>query len=118
VVKRAGMGYAEFGLVDARAAKRQRADASADAGPLPLALVEEWERFSSGFQAAVHDHTEEGALDLGAPTVTMMPAHPCLWMSDVIGSGGVCRQQSRPALVLVTEVAAACVACSCQCPAA
>ncbi|KAK9837344.1 hypothetical protein WJX81_007743 [Elliptochloris bilobata] len=67
VVKRAGLGFAEFGLVDARAAKRQRAEgapAEGAAPPLPLTLVDEYERYTAKFHAAVHDHTEDGELDL------------------------------------------------------
>lgn len=78
VVKRAGLGFAEFGLVDARAAKRQRAEAAPDEdakqGPLPLALVDEYERFAAKFHAAVHDHTEDGELDLGA---ALTPCFSC-----------------------------------------
>ncbi len=119
VVKRAGMGYAEFGLVDARAAKRQRAEASADAGQLPLELVEEWERFSSGFQAAVHDHTEEGALDLGAPMMTLMlNLHGRVAHSSGLRSVVGVLRAVQACFGLVKVIAAACVACSYQCPAA
>lgn len=74
VVKRNGLGYAEFGLVDARAAKRQRTEAAdADAAPpaVPLELIDEYERFTAKFQATVHDHTEVGELDLGATRITL-----------------------------------------------
>lgn len=79
VVKRAGLGFAEFGLVDARAAKRQRAEAAPGEGAktaaLPLALVDEYERFAAKFHSAVHDHTEDGELDLGAALMSCLPIY-------------------------------------------
>ena len=81
VVKRAGLGFAEFGLVDARAAKRQRTEAAPAEGsthaPLPLTLVDEYERFAAKFHAAVHDHTEDGELDLGAVLMLCLPLVSC-----------------------------------------
>lgn len=83
VVKRNGLGYAEFGLIDARAAKRQRTEAAdAEAAPpaVPLELIDEYERFTAKFQATVHDHTEDGELDLGAACI-MLPHQLAMWCS-------------------------------------
>lgn len=88
LVKRRGLSLADYGKVDARAAKRQRlaeqveapaeaaggegeggADDGSDASntaafPLPLALLEEYESYRRSFWASVHDRMQGGELDL------------------------------------------------------
>jgi hypothetical protein len=70
VVKRKGLDYTEYGLVDARAAKRQRlAPDAPDAAPCPvnLAMVEEYESFVKTFKRTFHHCTDaKGVLALGA----------------------------------------------------
>ena len=83
LVKRKGLDLSACGLVDARAAKRQRmalaapvtqhpgeADQAPDdappACPVTLAMMDEFDAFSRSFQCAVHAHSEDGELDLGA----------------------------------------------------
>ena len=76
VVKRAGLGLHEYGLVDAAAAKRARlegADALSDPPPsaaaapaaiLPPALIEAYEASVAAFDTALHARCEGNALDL------------------------------------------------------
>ena len=69
LVKRKGTDHTSYGLVDAKAIKRQRLDNTGpDTGPVPLSLVDEYEDFVRGFKQAVHDHREGSALDLGGPS--------------------------------------------------
>lgn len=72
LVKRKGLDFAACGLVDAKAAKRQRLPAAADADnaeaaacPVTLAMMDEWDAFNRSFRCAVHAHSDGGDLDLG-----------------------------------------------------
>jgi hypothetical protein len=76
LVKRRGLDLTQYGKVDARAAKRQRFEGvtgdkgsagSSSSMPVLLEMVDEYEGFTSKFWSSVHDHTEDGDLDLGAP---------------------------------------------------
>lgn len=69
-MKRQGTGFDDYGLVDARAVKRQRGNGGgANDGPVSVALLEEYELFVSQFRTAVHDHSDGSSLDLGALSV-------------------------------------------------
>lgn len=72
LVKRKGLDYAEYGLVDGGTVKRQRLlqpGASGDGTPsacgVSLAMVEEYETWRKEFERTVHDNSEDGALNLG-----------------------------------------------------
>lgn len=60
LVSRQGLGFSEYGLVDAATAKAQRLGVAADAPPCPVSLemVEEFERFKQGIKAELHDNTD------------------------------------------------------------
>ncbi|GLC63206.1 hypothetical protein PLESTF_000011700 [Pleodorina starrii] len=74
LVKRVGLGLDEYGIVNARAVKRQRliaAGAEQPEGeeappPLPVSIemVDEFEAFQRSFQASVQDRSDGGDLDL------------------------------------------------------
>ncbi len=69
VVKRKGLDFTDCGMVDARAAKRQRLqqreqDEVSDF-PVSIAMVDEWESFLKSFRCAVAAHNDGGELDLG-----------------------------------------------------
>ena len=67
LVRRSGTDYRDYGLIDAKAVKRQRLSSTAETGPVSLSLVDEYESFAQHFKQAVHDHKDGGALDLGMP---------------------------------------------------
>ncbi|EFN57358.1 hypothetical protein CHLNCDRAFT_142731 [Chlorella variabilis] len=66
LVMRQGLGFTEYGLVDAAAAKAQRLGAApgAPACPVPLAMVEEYEAFKKDFRREIHDNLDGGELVL------------------------------------------------------
>lgn len=72
LVKRQGADYTDYGLVDAKAVKRQRLQGS-QTGPICLDLVAEYEEFVRRFKQSVHNHKDGSALDLGAAPVNARP---------------------------------------------
>ncbi|KAK9824651.1 hypothetical protein WJX72_012067 [[Myrmecia] bisecta] len=78
LVKRQGLSFMDYGLVDARAAKRQRlVDPNAAEGsaakpfPVSLEMVDEYEAYQASFRQAIHSNTESGELildDIAAPS--------------------------------------------------
>lgn len=67
IVKRSNLSLTDYGLVDCKAAKRQRlAEAGSDSTcPVSLKMVEDYEGFVKSFNSALHDHTEGNTLNLG-----------------------------------------------------
>ncbi|KAL3145829.1 hypothetical protein ABBQ38_015202 [Trebouxia sp. C0009 RCD-2024] len=66
MVKRKGLDFTEYGLVDARAAKRQRlnGDGNDPKVAVSLEMVEEYDTFCKQFRKAVHENQDQGNLDL------------------------------------------------------
>ncbi|KAL0036922.1 hypothetical protein WJX77_005063 [Trebouxia sp. C0004] len=66
MVKRKGLDFTEYGLVDARAAKRQRlsGDFNDPKVPVSLEMVEEYDTFCKDFRRCVHENQDQGNLDL------------------------------------------------------
>lgn len=64
VVKRKGLPFSEYGLVDVQAAKRQRVDGDGKSCPLPLAMVNDFEGLHRTFWHEVNRHSSGGHLDL------------------------------------------------------
>ncbi|GIL94189.1 hypothetical protein Vretimale_463, partial [Volvox reticuliferus] len=77
LVKRAGLGLDEYGIVNGRAVKRQRLNMAADgtgeqgdgedqptALPVSIEMVDEFEAFERSFWASVQDRSDGGDLDL------------------------------------------------------
>lgn len=93
LVKRKGLDFSACGLVDARAAKRQRLppsppaaeqvapdQAAKSACPVSVAMMDEYEAFNRSFLCAVHAHSDSGELDLGAalrPVAFILHALAC-----------------------------------------
>ncbi|EIE20576.1 hypothetical protein COCSUDRAFT_57721 [Coccomyxa subellipsoidea C-169] len=78
LVKRKGLDFSACGLVDARAAKRQRMlvpddgdKTESSACHVTVAMMDEWDAFNRSFRCAVHAHSDSGELDLGDA-----PSHP------------------------------------------
>lgn len=75
LVKRKGLDFSACGMVDAKAAKRQRLMAPTDdnqtesaACPVTVPMMDEWDAFNRSFRCAVHAHSDSGELDLGKST--------------------------------------------------
>ncbi|GLI64151.1 hypothetical protein VaNZ11_007336 [Volvox africanus] len=77
LVKRAGLGLDEYGIVNGRAVKRQRLNMAADGTgeqgdgedvpsvlPVSIEMVDEFEAFERSFWASVQDRSDGGDLDL------------------------------------------------------
>ena len=80
LVKRKGLDFTEYGLVDATAIKRQKLGggdaAPTDAGHLCRAVLDEYAGWDASFKRSLESHKDGGnAIDLGEATVL------CLWQS-------------------------------------
>ncbi|KAK9797091.1 hypothetical protein WJX73_009134 [Symbiochloris irregularis] len=66
IVKRSNANLQDYGLVDCKAAKRQRLEEAGSGSicPVPLKLVEDYESFVKSFSVAVMQHKEGNALNL------------------------------------------------------
>ena len=90
LVKRKGLDFSACGLVDAKAAKRQRlapppaasaagaADqlapdqAAESACPVSVAMMDDFDAFNRSFVCTIHAHSDSGELDLGAPLSALL----------------------------------------------
>lgn len=66
VVKRRGMPLFEYGLVDAVSVRSQRTQPHPGC-PVPLSMLENYERFTNGYRKQVASCTLDNELDLGMP---------------------------------------------------
>ncbi|KAK9917825.1 hypothetical protein WJX75_008635 [Coccomyxa subellipsoidea] len=86
LVKRKGLDFSACGLVDAKAAKRQRLMAPTDdnqtesaACPVTVPMMDEWDAFNRSFRCAVHAHSDSGELNLDDLNQES-PLEMCHWL--------------------------------------
>ena len=80
LVKRKGVDYSDYGLVDIAAAKRQCSDGSTAKFPVTVDMVNTFETQRKRFWSESHARMSEGALDLG--TALQQPAFTRPFIDD------------------------------------
>jgi len=64
-VKRQGLDLTNFGKVDLKQARQQRLSADSNACPVSIKMVDEYEAALKSFWLSVHEHTQDGAVEMG-----------------------------------------------------